>query len=172
TRPPTEDRLESASGRFRAVMTSCGEEGWQYAILVYRPDFQAWWPVLHYLGVFPTRQAAEAEAQSVLKEMDQQAAAPPAPGAAGREQAIAMAVETAGRIARQATEPPEEAVADRRRWMAARKEEAPARRDWTRIAEAVDQAARQLQEQLGDEPMPTGRLQREIERIGGYSRGS
>lgn len=40
------------------------------------------------------------------------------------------------------------------------------------MAEVVDRSARQLQDQLGDEPIPTGILQREIERIGGYSRGS
>lgn len=43
---------------------------------------------------------------------------------------------------------------------------------FTRTAGVVDQAAYQLQNKFGDEPIPTGMLQREIERIGGYRPGS
>lgn len=97
-----EKPLESATGRFRADIRGSEDAGWQFAILLYRPDRQSWWPVLRYHGIFPTRDAVEVEALSVLEQMEQPLDQHDTSAASGRDRAIAMAVATAERIAQQA----------------------------------------------------------------------
>ena len=102
---PDEEPLVSASGRYRAAIRQHGDAGWQFAILIYRSDLKAWWPVLRYLGIFTTRDAAQVEARTVLEEMEQPPGQRTWDAASERGQAMAMAVETAERIAGEFTEP-------------------------------------------------------------------